>query len=362
MRAPQPRKRRAVAGRVGRRLWLAALAVLVGCRAAMSPLNPASNVFVEVTGSGNGSGVVVSRTPEVPMTCSLPLPTQFPCKTDFYDLGGGGEIQLRATSNAGSFFQGWTGDCADAGTSEDCVLSFSEAEALAEVHFEVGAAFTLGSGPGPGTLQGTIFDVDGSTAVDALFVSVGYSGATGANDVSDAQGAYEVSVNAGRYAVFSAGVRGFRYLSTPGDTTDVLQGEITTLDLHVTRGYGLHMVSGDLGMVHALQGDVVSLALDFQLWNRDLCPGCVPSVAIGVDGHALSVFRLGAPAGVYPGTTKTDATVQFTAPSDGGSLYAFLVATSTAADIQPGLDLYEEVWSRGPVEGYFIPIGTLVID
>lgn len=325
--------------------------------------NVVVNAFV------SGPGQIVSLEPAVVFDCGGGAPsasTDRDCPTSFYDAGGGGEFGFEAQPDPGSTFDGWGQDCSSFGTAARCTLTFTEAEVDAavagggELIFNVAASFS--SAPGISRLEGTILDTDSLTPVPDLVVNISRGGTGVARDTTDAQGRFEAEdLSAGEYAVSSVGLNGFRWLSTPGDTVDVPAADTTVVELTVRSGYGLDITSGSLGTVTASAGQDVTLDVDFRIWNRDLCPGCEPSIAIGVDGDALDVHRLGGPAGVYPGTTGT-ATFSFQAPGQGGTLYASIILASTAGGIQPGLDLYEQLWSGGNYTLYFIDVGTFQVN
>ena len=226
----------------------------------------------------------------------------------------------------------------------------------------------------PGVMEGVLYDLDDVTPLDSIYLSMGpvagspgirVGGRTGRQIPGDPvpvpAGGYRFTVDAGRYAIFSVGVLDNRWLSTPGDTADVVSADTTTLDLYVKRGYGLDMKQTDLGTITASAGASVDLVVDYQAWSRDLCPACTPSLAIGVDGTALTVYRFGTP-GVYPGTAEQNVVIPVTIPSSGGTFYAMLVTVSTGADIQPGLDQYTDRWNAGLQASTLIPIGALVVN
>jgi hypothetical protein len=225
-----------------------------------------------------------------------------------------------------------------------------------------------------GVLEGVLYDSDGTTPLDSVYLSGGpVEGSTGSalqgvtgrqiplSDIVIPPGGYRFETDNGRYVLFSVAVLGSRYVSTPGDTADVFAEQTTHMDLFITRGYHLDMLDTDLGTIEAAAGTSIDLVVSYQVWNRDLCPGCVPSVGIGVDENALAVHRFGIP-GVYPGTTETDVSIPITVPAEGGTIYATLITTSTASGIEPGLQQYRDRWSANLQGTTMIPIGVLTVN
>jgi len=257
-------------------------------------------------------------------------------------------------------------------------LSPGTTEISATARGVVSNAVTVTVSPGvqsaKGFLEGVLYDVDGVTPLDSVYLSGGpvegsqgdaLRGRTGRQNPLDPggipPGGYRFEATNGRYAMFSVAVLGKRYLTTPGDTADVLAGETTELNLFVADGYGLDMLGTDLGTIQATAGSTVNLTVDYNAWNRDLCPGCVPSLGIGVDSTALNVYRFGV-AGVYPGKTETGVSIPITVPDHGGTIYATLITRSTASGIEPGLALYRELWAANLQGTTMIPIGILVVN
>jgi len=227
--------------------------------------------------------------------------------------------------------------------------------------------------PAKGVIRGILYDVDDVTPLDSIYLTMGpvagstgcaAKGRTGRQNTGDPvpvpAGGYRFEVDPGQCALFSVGVLGSRWIQTPGDTAFVLSGQTTIRDLSVKRGYHLDMLGTDVNVAGAA-GSQINLVVSYRAWNRDLCPGCVPSLGIGVDGTPLAVYRFGIP-GVYPGKTEQSVSIPITVPAQGGTLYAMLVTTSTGASIQPGLDQYASVWANNLQGSTFIRIGTLVVN
>lgn len=225
-----------------------------------------------------------------------------------------------------------------------------------------------------GILSGVVRDVDGTTPLDSVYISggpvEGSPGTAALRWVSGREieadpdlisaGGYWFEADVGRYAMFSNAVLGNRWVSTPGDTADVVANLTTPLDLYVNRGYGLDMLDTDV-TITSPAGDLDTLQISYRAWNRDLCPGCVPSIAFGVDGTALAVYRFGIP-GIYPGKSEQGILIPITVPAQGGTIYAMLVTTSTAGGPEPGLQQYRDVWAANLQALKFVPIGTLVVN
>lgn len=226
----------------------------------------------------------------------------------------------------------------------------------------------LGEGPdeSPRTgIEGVLYDTNGSTPLAGLHYSLGPvtgSTGTGANGTTDAQGRWGAEVGPGRYAVFAVGIDGgSRYVTTPGDTADVVEGKVTHVDLNIRRGYYLEIMNTGQNVAGSA-GSSLSLTLNVRAWNRDLCPGCVPAIVVGVAETPLAVYRFKTlTPGVYPGVTET-ASIPITVPASGGTLYAMLFSGSTGAGPQPGLDGYADVWSRNVSTTTLIPFGQLQVN
>jgi hypothetical protein len=225
-----------------------------------------------------------------------------------------------------------------------------------------------------GVLQGVLYDVDGVTPLDSVHISGGpVAGSQGdalrwrtgrqipLSDIVIPPGGYRFEATNGRYAVFSVAVLGNRYVSTPGDTADVHAGQTTTMDMNIARGYHLDMLDTDLGTIQSNAGASVVLKVDYRAWSRDMCPGCVPAIGIGVDATALAVYRFGVP-GVYPGKTEAEVPIVITAPDQGGTIYATLITVSTGSGIGPGLQQYRYRWAANVQGTTMIPIGTLTVN
>jgi hypothetical protein len=234
----------------------------------------------------------------------------------------------------------------------------------------------VGLEPLPGVIRGILYDADDATPLDSVFLTMGmvdaqpgstvYRATTGRQLGGDPlpipSGGYRIAVDdAGRYAVFGVGVLGSRWVSTPGDTAYVFPGDTTDLDLNIKRGYHLDMLGTDLGTITATAGSTIDLVVDYQAWNRDLCPGCVPALAVGVDGDALNVYRFEIP-GIYPGRTERGVAIPVTVPDHGGGIYAMLVTVSTGAGIEPGLQQYEARWAANLQATTMIRIGKLSVN
>ncbi len=225
-----------------------------------------------------------------------------------------------------------------------------------------------------GILQGVLYDVDGTTPLDSVYLSGGpvqgsqgdaLRGRTGRQNPLDPggipAGGYRFEATNGRYALFTVAVLGNRYVSTPGDTADVFADQTTTMDMNVADGYHLDMLDTDLGTIQASAGTVINVVVDYRAWNRDMCAGCVPSLGIGVDATALAVYRFGIP-GVYPGKSETSVSIPITVPAQGGTIYATLITVSTGAGVEPGLEQYRDRWAANVQATTMIPIGTLVVN
>jgi hypothetical protein len=251
---------------------------------------------------------------------------------------------------------------------------------LASARTQTSAPVTLtvtDAPPVPGILQGVLYDVDGVTPLDSVYLSMRmvnapagsptyrtWTGPQGEETVP--AGGFAFEVNPAPWAVFTVGVVGKRYLTTPGDTAVVTAGQTTHLDLNVRRGYHLDMRDTDLGTLTAGPGEAIDLVVDFTTWCRDGGAACATSLALGVDDVPLAVYRFD-PPGAYAtgGRTETGVTIPVTAPASGGTLYAFLVTTSTSeasGGVQKGLDQYATMWAQGLEGTTMIPLGTLTVQ
>lgn len=251
------------------------------------------------------------------------------------------------------------------GEAKIMVVEPSQTSVVGEVTVTVASARAV--------IYGTLFDTDGTTPVNdivlSLGVTAGYTGTrangrTGQQNQTDptpvAAGGFRFTVDPAQYALFSVGVQGLRWISTPGDTALVQAGEQRKLDLFVKDGYHLDLTGTNIGSVQGTPGTTMNLTIRFQVWNRDMCPGCSPAIAIGVDGNALAVHRFGI-VGIFPGQSGT-VSIPITVPTTGGTIYAMHVSASTAAGIQPGLDQYTNTWNANLASTRFIPIGTLAVS
>ncbi|HSG09119.1 MAG TPA: Ig-like domain-containing protein, partial [Longimicrobiales bacterium] len=230
-------------------------------------------------------------------------------------------------------------------------------------------------GPEPGIIYGVLYDVDGTTALDSVNLTMGLvnapAGSTTYRTRTGRQapgpvpaGGYRFETDAGVYAAFTVGVLGSRWVSTPGDTAGVLAGDSTRLDLNVKRGYHLDMLGTTLGSLQASPGSSLDLVVDYRTWCRDGGALCSTALAIGVDAAPLAVYRFGQP-GIHPGQSEQGLTVPITVPATGGTIYAMLVTASTAdanGGIQAGLDQYASVWAGNLQATMLIPIGTLTVN
>jgi hypothetical protein len=176
-------------------------------------------------------------------------------------------------------------------------------------------------------------------------------------------GGYRLEAEPGRYAVFSVGVVGDRYMSTRGDSANVFSDQTTPLDLFATRADYLDMRGTDLGTIQATADTVVNIVVDYQAWSYWRCPLCGISLGIGVDATALTVYVFDQVAGVHPGRTETQVSIPITVPDHSGTIYATLITTSTSAtNIEPGLQQYRDRWAANVQGTTMIPIGTLTVN
>jgi hypothetical protein len=228
-----------------------------------------------------------------------------------------------------------------------------------------------------GILQGVLFDVDGTTPVDSIYLVAGPVAGSTATSVlrtftgrQDPEsgvvipaGGYRLEGDPGRYAVFTVGVVGDRYMSTRGDSANVFANQTDTLDLFVSRGDHMDMLGTDLGTIQATSGESINLVVDYQAWSYAGCPLCGISLGIGVDSTALAVYIFDQVAGTYPGRQERGASIPITVPAAGGTIYATLITTSTSAtNIEPGLKQYRDRWSANVQGTTMIPIGTLSVN
>lgn len=230
---------------------------------------------------------------------------------------------------------------------------------------------------GLGVLEGVLYDVDGATPVDSIYLVAGpvagssatsvlrtFTGRQDGSGVVIPPGGYRFEAEPGRYAVFSVGVVGKRYLNTRGDSANVFANQTDTLNLFASRADFLDMRNTDLGTKQATEGDTITLeGLEFQAWSYAACPLCGISLGIGVDSTALAVHVFDQVAGTYPGRTETNVSIPITVPGHGGTIYATLITTSTSAsNIAPGLKQYRDRWAANVQGTTMIPIGTLVVN
>ena len=79
-------------------------------------------------------------------------------------------------------------------------------------------------------------------------------------------------------------------------------------------------------------------------------------------GTALKAYRPGA-AGVYPGKTEQNVTIQVTVPDHPGTFWVTLATVSTSdSNIKPALDFYTNRWDLSLQTSQMIPIVTLVLN
>ncbi len=215
--------------------------------------------------------------------------------------------------------------------------------------------------PPPETaLRGVLFDTNGTTPLEGISYAIAEVGVgLVASGTTDAEGRYGAEVAPGRYAVVAVGVKDARYLGTPGDTADVVQNQTTTRNLNVRTGYHLEILNINQD-VQASAGANVAVTLQFRVWNRDMCPGCNPSVAIGVDGTPLAVARFSVP-GTHPGTTYTEV-LNFPGARPGRHPERDAVRGSTAVSVQPALDAYAAATTNGQSGIRYVPFGQLQVN
>ncbi len=369
-----------------------ALVVLAaGCASEDSPaevFDLDSNVFIGVSMTGDGDGTVNVNSGQL-WSCSLAqgqvtasgagaTQTGNQCDWDTYDAGGGGSVTFQAQPAAGSVFGGWSLRCA--GSEPDCTAEWLGAPDRVDI--SVGAEFLSATDsvpppPAMGVLKGVLYDVDGATPVDSISLVAGpVAGSTGTSvlrtrtgrqdpesGVAILPGGYRLEAEPGRYAVFSVGVVGDRYMSTRGDSANVFSDQTTPLDLFATRADYLDMRGTDLGTIQATADTVVNIVVDYQAWSYWRCPLCGISLGIGVDATALTVYVFDQVAGVHPGRTETQVSIPITVPDHSGTIYATLITTSTSAtNIEPGLQQYRDRWAANVQGTTMIPIGTLTVN
>jgi hypothetical protein len=229
---------------------------------------------------------------------------------------------------------------------------------------------------GLGVLEGVLYDVDGTTPVDSIYLVAGpvagssattvlrtFTGRQDGSGVVIPPGGYRLDAEPGRYAVFSVGVVGKRYMNTRGDSANVFANQTDTLNLFASRADYLDMRNTDLGTQQASEGAMITLTgIEFQAWSYVSCPLCGISLGIGVDSTALAVHVFDQVAGTYPGRSET-VSIPITVPDHGGTIYATLITTSTSeANKEPGLQQYRDRWTANVQGTTMIPIGTLVVN
>jgi hypothetical protein len=206
-------------------------------------------------------------------------------------------------------------------------------------------------------IEGTARSADASaTPLAGLSVSVNHT-VTGAGyrTTTDAQGEYRVPVGTGgRYSIYFQGVANFSFNQTEGDLIDVIQGQTTTFDPDVGKGYHL-AITGGRGDHTAAPGATVQLFLNYTAWARSGAALATVHIAAGVDGTSNSAYSTGQP-GAHPGSSGT-AALTITAPAQTGDygIYALLANTRTAPE---AIDAYN---GRYPDPLSFIRIGTLMV-
>src|SRR4051794_34667787 len=81
----------------------------------------ATRLPLTVTKTGGGVGTVTSSPAGI--SCGATC-------TAGFDIGASVTLQARTTNGSNSFFSGWTGDCAAAGSSRDCTVSITQSRAV----------------------------------------------------------------------------------------------------------------------------------------------------------------------------------------------------------------------------------------
>ncbi len=117
---------------------------VVGCLlllAACADMGFLQVITVDVTGSGSGSGTVVSSDPAVDINCTITdgvAGGETFCSAEFEDAGNGGLFNLVATPAEGSSFTSWSRCSSSSGAT--CTLSFGASSR--DTSFSVTATFT----------------------------------------------------------------------------------------------------------------------------------------------------------------------------------------------------------------------------
>jgi hypothetical protein len=100
---------------------LALTAFALACSDSTDPNFDPTEITVEVSGSGNGSGRVTGPT-ATGLNCGITQFGDFGCRSTFTDAGAGGVFALDAVPDSVSRFVQWGGDC----TGLTCTLSFPQ--------------------------------------------------------------------------------------------------------------------------------------------------------------------------------------------------------------------------------------------
>jgi hypothetical protein len=141
---------------------LLTLAVLIACGDA-TPTTPGTDATLSITVAGDGEGTVTSSPSGIDVASG----------TDTATFAADTQVTLTATAADGSFFQGWTGACANA-LSATCVLTMDADKSAT-------ATFTLGE---PETFTLTV-SVDGEGEGSVTSSPAGIAAAAGETDAAE---------------------------------------------------------------------------------------------------------------------------------------------------------------------------------
>ena len=140
------------------------------------------------------------------------------------------------------------------------------------------------------------------------------------------------------------------------DPATGIVGRTTIVD---TAGYYLDLTNANLNSsgtsVATAPNSNVTLTVDYTIWNRSGCPGCIDWIAVGIEGDGQEAFNVGIP-GTFPGGSGS-ASFTLTAPGTSGTykVYAFLAPDFTEPD---ALSRYELNFP----DGGLILIGTITVQ
>ena len=123
-----------------------------------------------VTKTGSGVGTVTSSPAGINCGASC---------TASFDTGASVTLQARTTNGTNSFFSGWTGDCASAGSSRDCTVSMTQSRTVGATFSSMtnNVIFASSRTYAGGSAIGSVVNADNECNV--LATAAGLNNATG---------------------------------------------------------------------------------------------------------------------------------------------------------------------------------------